>query len=330
MKRHLISVWLCVVTVASLARGEDITIATYNIENFREHFLAHKLSTSRPNWLADTPEAKELLDAERKHNDEENWEVSQVILDPNFSPDILVVQEGCGQKDLEFFGHRWLNDAYETLIVFPTNTAREQNLCLLTKPGFKIIERKDRYHEEPDAATNERGARLFARGPAFVLVESPRAYRFWVGTNHQKSKSDNSVEVTEWRNREAKRTHQIIKELEKTGPADVVFLGDMNDEQGIQEYEQQGGGDVIANLVGPPEEGIVLATKPLADAGQISYGGCWRTDRRSFIDHILVTAEMKDQIVDVKVFRNSFTQVASDHYPVMIRIRADDARPLRK
>ncbi len=321
MKRCLIPVVVLVLTLA--ARAENITVATYNIENFREHFLAHKLSTSKPSWLGDTPEAKELLDAERKHNDEENWEVSQVILDPKFSPDVLVIQEGCGQKDLEYFDKRWLKDAYETAIVFPTNTTREQNLCMLIKPGFKVIERKDRYREEPDPAANERGERLFARGPAFVLLQSPGGYRLWVGTNHQKSKSDNSVEVTQWRNREAKRTHEIIRELEKTGPEDVIFLGDMNDELGIQQYEQDGGGDTIANIVGPPQDGIILATKPLSDAGQISYGGYWRTDHRSFIDHIFVTAEMKDQIDEVKVFQNSFTQVASDHYPVMIRIHAD-------
>jgi len=194
---------------------------------------------------------------------------------------------------------------------------------MLLKPGFKIVQRKDQYFKELDTIPNDRGNRLFARGPVFVLLEAPSGYRFWVGTNHQKSKSDNSLEVTQWRNREAIRTHKIIKEIEKIGPSDVVFLGDMNDELGIQAYELAGGGDAIANLVGPASDGIFLATRGLAEAGRISYFGYSRTEYRSLIDHIFVTRDMKERIEDVQVFQNSFTAVASDHCPVTMRFRAD-------
>jgi hypothetical protein len=323
MKRHL-PIFLFVMIFAISARGEDITVGTYNIELFHNHFLAHRIATSKPSWIKE-PDAKELMDDERHSNDKDNWEISQVILDPKFAPDILVIQEGCEQSDLEYFNHHWLNDAYSTVYVFPTNTTRDQNLCMLIKTGFKAFETRDDYYKEPDTVKNERGERLFARGPAFVLIQSPSGYRFWIGTNHQKSKADNSVTVTEWRNREAKREHEIIKELEKTGPSDVIFLGDMNDELGIQKYEDKGGGDSIANIIGPPEDGLILATKPLIDAGEISYGGYWKPEFRSFIDQIFVTREMKDQIEKVQVFHNDFTQVASDHYPVMMRFRADPA-----
>ncbi len=62
-------------------------------------------------------------------------------------------------------------------------------------------------------------------GPSFVKMQTPGGYECWVGVNHQKSKSKNSLEATQWRNREAVRTHQILKELEKAGPSDVIFLG---------------------------------------------------------------------------------------------------------
>jgi len=39
----------------------------------------------------------------------------------------------------------------------------------MAKPGFKIIERKDKYYEEADAVGNERGNRLFARGDAYGI-----------------------------------------------------------------------------------------------------------------------------------------------------------------
>jgi hypothetical protein len=322
MKKHLAVFFVLMISIA--ARGEEITVGTYNIDMFHDHFLAHKIATSRPSWI-NSPDGKEIMEDERHNNDVENWEVALVILDPAFSPDILMIQEGCGQSDLEYFNHHWLHDAYETVTVFPTNTERDQNLCMLAKPGFKVLDTKDDYYKEPDTVSNERGDRLFARGPAFVLMQSPGGYRFWIGTNHQKSKFDNSLANTAWRNREAKRTHQIIKEIEKIGTGDVVFMGDMNDELGIQQYEEKAGGDVIANLVGSPEDGLILATKPLIQAGEISYGGYWKPEHRSFIDQIIVTSAMKDKIEKVQVFHNNFTDVASDHYPVMMKFNAGTA-----
>jgi endonuclease/exonuclease/phosphatase family metal-dependent hydrolase len=320
----------CAIVVLLLAAplpAQDINVATYNVENFRQHFLAHRLSTSRPSWLPrDNPDAVQLMNELRYANEEDNWEVSQVILDPKFSPDVLVIQEGCGQSDLEYFNRTWLKNAYETVMVFPSNTERDQHLAMLVKPGFKVLEKRTDYYKEPDSERNERGERLFARGPAFVLLQAPSGYRFWVGTNHQKSKSGNNVEITRWRNREARRTNQIIRELEKRGPDDVIFLGDMNDALGIQEYELEGGGDVIANLVGNTQDGIVLVTKALAESGQVSFKGYSRTDHQGFIDHVLVTRGMKDQIDKVEIFRNDYTQSASDHYPVMVRFKADAMR----
>jgi endonuclease/exonuclease/phosphatase family metal-dependent hydrolase len=132
------------------------------------------------------------------------------------------------------------------------------------------------------------------------------------------------VEITQWRNREAVRTHQIIKELEKAGPADVILLGDMNDSLGLDEYEKDGGGgDAIMNLVGPNQDGLILATKPLADAHQNSFNGYWRDRFRELIDHVVITPSMKDKIKDVQIFQDNFTAVSSDHFPVMVKIKTD-------
>jgi endonuclease/exonuclease/phosphatase family metal-dependent hydrolase len=296
---------------ASFVRAETVTVATYNIENFYQRFAvpAHDVGD------------RDLAYRIKAMCDKENWITSQVILDPRFNPDVLVLEECCDQDQLDKFNKHWLKEAYATVIVFPSNTERHQSLGMLLKPGFKVLDRKDQYYLEKDpGGGNERGDRLFARGPAFCLIQTPGGYKFWVGVTHQKSKSGNNAQVTAWRNREAKRTHQIIKELESTGPSDVIFLGDMNDELGIQEYEQEAGGDVIANLVGAPTDGLILATKPLIDAGQISYGGYWRTDHRSFIDQILVTKSMKDELREVNVFTDGLARASSDHYPVYVRL----------
>jgi len=338
MKRSLPLLILCLF-YGSATAGE-ITLATYNIEYFDRHFLAHHLST---NDLVKSGPGKELFDELRKKNDEDNWETAQVILDPKFNPDILVIEEGCDQADLTYFNHRWLNDAYATTIQFVSNTERHQQLDLLMKPGFKILERKDQYYLEPDPVGNERGSRLFARGPVFVKVQTPSGYVLWVGLTHMKSKSmgggeegsdekksggkepdksrQRKIEVTKWRNREAFRTHEIIKQLEKGGPPDVILLGDMNDSLGLDPYEGDGGGDAILNLVGPPEDGLILATKPLADAKQISFHGYWRTGFRELIDHVIATRSMKDRLGEPRIVTDGLVRVASDHFPVMIRVK---------
>ena len=326
------------------ARAEDVTLGTYNVEYFDKHFLAQHLA-NQP--IARDATGKEALDELRKKNDEDNWETAQVILDPAFSPDILVLQEGCDQADLTYFNHRWLNDAYATVIQFPSNTDRHQNLDLLMKAGFKLLERRDQYHLEPDPVGNARGAKLFARGPVFVKVQTPGGHVMWVGLTHMKSKnpgnianlpSDASpapgkkgtesaavrkkkVSDTQWRNREAHRTHAIIKELEQAGPRDVILLGDMNDSLGLDAYEPEAGGDALANLVGPAQDGLILATRPLADGKQYSFHGYWRTGFRELIDHIVVTPSLKEALGEVRIVTNGLAGVASDHYPVRIRLK---------
>ena len=178
----------------TFVRTEEIVVATYNIERFHEHFSA----TTQPSG------DRELTRRLRADADKDNWMVSEVILDPNLNPDILCIEECCEQPELEKFNKEWLKGAYETAIVFPTNTDRHQTLGMMLKPGFKVLERKDQYYLEPDPVGNERGGRLFARGPAFALIQTPGGYKFWLGLTHVKSKSGNSLDVTKWRLREAK------------------------------------------------------------------------------------------------------------------------------
>lgn len=338
----VVAVILLACLFPALARAEEIKIATYNVEWWSDSFAAHAATTQPINR---DPAGKELVRILRRENDEDNWEVAQVILDPKFNPDILVIEEGPDQSDLRFFNRRWLNEAYETVQTLPSNSERGQELCIMMKRGFKVLARKDQYRNEPDTAGgNARGGRLFARGPVFCLVQSPGGYKFWVGVTHQKSKNpgvapdaqgrrpaDDSPEVmqkriedSKWRNREAARTHAIIKELEQAGPADVILLGDMNDDVGLDDAEKQAGADSIATLVGPPADGLSLATQPLIDAKKISFHNYDDTRHRELIDHAVVTRSMKARVQDVKVIDDvPLARVASDHYPVMVRIKAE-------
>ena len=353
--------WFVAVLIAwcGAVRAETVIVATYNVEHFQEHFLAHDLAAKLPKEVAD-PALKELLAAERHNNDKANWEVAQVIADPAFSPDVLAIEEGPSQSNLDYFNKRWLDGAYETAITFPTNTGdRQQNLCLLLKPGFKVLEKRDQHYLDKDPVPNPRGDRLFARGPGFCLVQSPGGFRFWVGVTHQKSKvaflsdeevqkirdanpgatrqrindkiaeakAGRAVEDAGRRDREARRTHEIMKELAAAGTtggtAGVVLLGDMNDEIGLDDAEKQAGADAVAGLVGPAADGFVLATKPLVDKGEFSFGGYWKTDHRSLIDHVVVTPALKDRVREAQVFKGGLTRVASDHYPVFVKLQTD-------
>ena len=306
---------------AQLPADGSFTVTTYNIENWRTHFLAYKLREQK--LLPEAEANSELLTQLREANDEDNWEISQVIRDPAVSPHILVFQEGCSQPDLEFFNRRWLDNMFETLIVFPSNTNRGQTVGVMLQPGFKVIDRRDQYYQEPDTTDNPRGEKLFARGPSFILVETPTGYRFWLGTTHQKSKSGNSAEVTAWRNREAIRTYHIMQELRKAGPADVMLLGDFNDELGIQEFEAEGGGDTVSNNLAPagtpPADSLILKTKSLVESNARSFGGYFR-DRGGFIDHVVVTPEMETEVSDASVFISPVSRLASDHYPVTVKV----------
>jgi endonuclease/exonuclease/phosphatase family metal-dependent hydrolase len=115
-----------------------------------------------------------------------------------------------------------------------------------------------------------------------------------------------------------------MKELAATGgAAGVVLLGDMNDDLGMDDAEKQAGADAMADLVAPEADGFVLETKPLIDKGEFSFGGYWKTDHRSLIDHIVVTPGLKDRVRDVQVFKGGLSRVASDHYPVFAKMHTD-------
>src|SRR3954447_23188930 len=106
---RILTCWIASLAAFALtfhARGETITLATYNVEHFHDHFLAHHAATQPAFKGNNDPEVKEVLESLRRANDEDNWEVSQVILDPAFSPDVLVIEEGCEQEDLDFFNKR--------------------------------------------------------------------------------------------------------------------------------------------------------------------------------------------------------------------------------
>jgi ribosomal protein S18 acetylase RimI-like enzyme len=194
MKRLNAALPLFALTVALPAWGEEIRIATYNIEHFAEHFDTRELAK----WAKTQPKSEELsamITEERNQDNEDNWEIAQVLLDPKVNADVVFIQEGCAQEDLEYFNKRWLKEAYKTVTVFPSNSGRNQEIGILLKPGFEVLETKADYYKEKDTESKAflqkagddpesmspavKENRLFARGPAFVKIKSPGGYVFW-------------------------------------------------------------------------------------------------------------------------------------------------------
>lgn len=295
---------------------DSLRIMTMNVEWWRNVFLPkHVLATTRKGLPDDVVE---VMKNARADADEENWEIARNVL--SVQPDVWVFQEGCEAEDLNWFNTQMLRGYFETVHVFKTNSERGQNTGILVRKGFKVLEFREDYHNEPDTehvSTYGEG-KLFARGPGFAKIQAPNGNTFWVGTNHTKSKSGNSVAVTKWRLAESKRTNQIIADLRKSGPAPVFFLGDMNDELGFQEFEQEAGGSTIEATAGSGENGLLVLTKKLAESGAISYHGRRQGRHKSFIDHAFATPEAAAWVKNVYVFTGALAEVASDHFPVVV------------
>jgi endonuclease/exonuclease/phosphatase family metal-dependent hydrolase len=63
-------------------------------------------------------------------------------------------------------------------------------------------------------------------------------------------------------------------------------------------------------------------TQPLIDQKKISFHNYDDTRHRGFIDHVVITKSMKDQIEKVQVMDDlPLARVASDHFPVMVTIK---------
>jgi endonuclease/exonuclease/phosphatase family metal-dependent hydrolase len=325
--RVLCAAWVTALTLGShaLADAERVRISSFNVENWRQNFLAFNLQRrvqENPTW---PPEFIDMLARERREDDEENWEVALTLQHPRHNPDIVLFQEGPDERDLVYFNREFLGDAYSLVKVFPSNTNRGQTIGILMKPGFKALEVRDQYHLEPDVNdVNPETDRLFARGPAFVLVESPAGNRFWVGTTHMKSKGGNTIEATRWRNGEAVRTNQIINELRSHHTPLIIFGGDFNDELGVQEFEAEGGGSSVENLVGTGDSQLVLATESLVKDGAITFHGQRRQSRLSFIDHFVLTPEAAEKLRATWVFTEMPAVLASDHFPVVVELEFPD------
>ena len=95
---------------------------SYNVELFHERFAATSQPANAPAGRAPAVNSEKKLSA-----------AALVMLAPALHPDIICIEECCEQDELDRFNKQWLKGAYETVIVFPTNSDRHQQLGMMLK-----------------------------------------------------------------------------------------------------------------------------------------------------------------------------------------------------
>jgi len=314
------SIWFVVLTAGCAAAGEvtagqttkpageEVVIATWNIENFMMLFDQEMMPERSRNTT------------EYYRDDEDLYEIARTMKLPQMDADIVLIQEGPTQPMLELFVRERLGGRYAYVKSFEGNT-EGQYLCMLIKSGFRVLQERV-FKEEKDAVS---GQMLFSRGPAFVLVETPKGRRLWIGTTHAKSKSDNSKSVTEWRIRELVRTRQICGELLGAGPTEYLLIGgDFNDDFGLDSYEKSAGQDAVELMrKGEGKEKLVCLDEVIwkKNPQAASYHCELKPPRyRSFLDHFFVSPALAERMKEIYLVDDPIAAVASDHYPMVVRL----------
>ncbi|MBS3822065.1 MAG: endonuclease/exonuclease/phosphatase family protein [Phycisphaerae bacterium] len=319
---------------APACRAETIRVATYNIEHMSKMLnvaLVKPNNRTREQW------------ADFFSDEEDCYEVAWVITQAAAAPDILLIQEGCSQDELEHFNTHWLRQAYAYVKVFRGNSPRGQHLGILAKKGFEPLEVRE-FADEVDPVDDpalrklkEGGGLaeknlLFSRGPAFVKFRTPGGHVMWVGNTHVKSKYGNSLPVVKWRIREMQRTREICGELLARGDTPYLLLGgDFNDDMQLDEFEKTLGRDALSVITGGQDrEQLTNLTSPLIRANP--RGGTYHARVKTkypaaWFDYLFASPDLARHVRRTTLIDAPLAGVASDHLPVVTEIALPGRKP---
>jgi hypothetical protein len=315
-------------------RAETIRVATYNIEHMSDMLnvaLVEPNDRTREQW------------GDFFNDEEDCYEVAWVITQTAATPDILLIQEGCSQDELEHFNTHWLRQAYAYVKVFRGNSPRGQQLGILAKKGFEPLEVRE-FADEVDPVDDpalrklkEGGGLaeknlLFSRGPAFVKFRTPGGHVMWVGNTHVKSKYGNSLPVVKWRIREMQRTREICGELLATGDTPYLLLGgDFNDDMQLDEFEKKLSRDALSIMIdGKGDEQLLSLTSPLIRTNP--RGGTYHARVKTkyppaWFDYIFASPDLARYVKATTLIDTPLAGVASDHLPVVTEIALPGRKP---
>ena len=328
----------------AIEKIDELKIGTYNVENLFMH-LGHHEPGEGGTMRQMTPQKDKPINKIQG--------VARAILDMNL--DIVALEEVENIEALEELNSRYLENRYTPVLV-RGNDPRGIEVAFLVKKDLPFEIENFSFKKETwiDPRNNSgRETRLFSRDLPMLLVRAkgqpkstPPLFVF-IGTHYKSKRASNhggsanqDPESSVMRGAQVDRTVDIIKQLKAEYGQDlpIVMAGDFN---GKVRYEPE-----FKPLT---ENGAMIDTfdtlqKKDSDADRTTHINF--PDRNSEadqnqIDAVFVSPELKDQVVDAKVYRYKDAdgrpfpmpkskkmrdKNPSDHWPIMVTLKF---KPLR-
>jgi endonuclease/exonuclease/phosphatase family metal-dependent hydrolase len=286
--------WLLSFLLCASLSGEEIIIASYNVQNY---------------WLLDSANEHPLIDEQAKSEQA----IAAVIKVLNrIKPDIVGLieigdesmladlQRRLREAGLDYSYREWVQGADEV-----------RHLSLLSK--FPIVERHSRHqiHVELDGQTW-----LMNRGILDVTVEINPGYRLRLVGAHLKSRREvPEYDQARMRAKEARHLRAHLDQILETSPdANLMLFGDLNDTKNEYPVRQ------VIGLKGTPNYMMDLW---LRDSRDERWTFCWKTaDEYSRIDYLLVSPGLIREVITRKcgIDDSPFWNEASDHRAIYAAI----------
>jgi len=287
--------WLSGLLLVGVAFGEvELTLATYNLQNF---FDAHD-----DPYTADEGTVPKPFPSQQA--------LAVVIRD--LGAEVIGLQEVENRGVLEAFNREHLGGLYPTVVLVEGNDRRGIDVALLSKlPVLSVTNYCHRVLPTPQPNFPNR----FARDLLAVRLQATTKCELTVYVVHLKSKHGGR-ESDLWRRAEAQQVRAIVEaHLRREPQAYLVLLGDLNDLPSSE-----------------PLEPLLRAGSPLFDPAAALPGEQTYTytygERQQRIDYLLLSPALRRAYVpgSLRVVRTPAATVASDHFPVSVRVRLPGER----
>ncbi len=228
-------------------------------------------------------------------------------------PDILHLAEVENQRALETFNVRFLADhGYRPYFVNGTDTATGQDVALLSRIELESISRDSR---KGSSGGTRKGvskhyiATLRAGDLRLGLV----GLHFLAGPTRENRRAD--------REAQADAVRRMARELDEDDFS-VVVWGDFNDFDG-ETLDRSGNRPITRVLewireLDPkdPDDDLLNVAERLPRRERYTNG-------RDAIDHVLVSPELAERIVDVEISHDHDPRAVTNHYPIIVHLRLE-------
>ncbi len=312
---------------------------SYNIERMRELF--------KKNLVRE--DCKERLDS-----------IASTIL--NSSPHILGIVEGSDrQADHDFFLNNTVLKELDYKIAKSDETRGKQDLLFYYRDPFEVVSIDEnidfyqRWIEDIDGDTIDEVMQFERKPMEVIFVEKRTGRQILVILISFKSKGVFSVndihsyEHIALANRkklhgQSKKVRERMDELLKENPdREIIVMGDLNDEPGMDYFQKQVGASAVETIIGniySPELIFHCALLHIGN-GKNKYD-LWTTvypdpivanlkKHKAWLDHIFISPGMIKGTSKIKYVKdsgfiapkNKISQIASDHYPVGCEISVE-------